>query len=342
MACDFLTGAVPVSHDSGYDFGAFAISRELRIHFSMPQQAVPIALIALAIYSVHDALIKHLGQTYSVIQIVFFASLFTFPLFSIWLVGSRQLQSLKPANPWAVGFRSVAMAINILAAFYAFQVLPMGQAYALLFTAPLIVTALSGPILRERVDGASWVAVALGFVGVIVVLQPKAQGISLGHIAALTAALVSAMNSVLVRKLGTSERSVVLLLYPMMTTLLAMALLLPMVYRPMALGDLGITAAIAVMSITAGVLTIQAYRRGRAAIIAPMQYSQMIWGVIFGYAFFSESPAGHTLVGAAIIILSGVFIVSRDQSPPIAQETVTHHATQIARLTRLFAPRRRD
>jgi drug/metabolite transporter (DMT)-like permease len=206
-----------------------------------------------------------------VIQIVFFASLFTFPLFSIWLVGSRQLQSLKPANPWAVGFRSVAMAINILAAFYAFQVLPMGQAYALLFTAPLIVTALSGPILRERVDGASWVAVALGFVGVIVVLQPKAQGISLGHIAALTAALVSAMNSVLVRKLGTSERSVVLLLYPMMTTLLAMALLLPMVYRPMALGDLGITAAIAVMSITAGVLTIQAYRRGRAAIIAPMQ-----------------------------------------------------------------------
>ncbi len=156
-------GAVPVSHVSGYDFGAFAISRELRIHFSMPQQAVPIALIALAIYSVHDALIKHLGQTYSVIQIVFFASLFTFPLFSIWLVGSRQLQSLKPANPWAVGFRSVAMAINILAAFYAFQVLPMGQAYALLFTAPLIVTALSGPILRERVDGASWVAVALGF-----------------------------------------------------------------------------------------------------------------------------------------------------------------------------------
>ncbi len=303
----------------------------------MPLHAVPIALIALAIYSIHDALIKYLGQTYSVVQIIFFASLFTFPVFSIWLVGSRQLQSLKPANPWAVGFRSVAMALNVLTAFYAFQTLPMGQAYALLFTAPLVVTALSGPFLKERVDLASWVAVALGFVGVIVVLQPKAQGITLGHLAALTASVVSAMNSVLVRKIGSTERSVVLLLYPMMTTLLVMALLLPTVYRPMALGHLGITAAIAVMSVTAGVLTIQAYRRGRAVIIAPMQYSQMIWGVLLGYFFFSESPALHTLVGATIIIVSGIYIVSRDQSPPVAQETVTHHATQIARLSRLFA-----
>ena len=300
----------------------------------MKTNPIALALSALSIYAFHDALIKYLGQYYSVIQIVFFAALFTFPLFSIWLLSVNKLTTLKPTHPWALCFRSLAMVINILTAFYAFQVLPLAQAYALLFTAPLIVTALSGPFLKEKVDVVSWAAVCFGFVGVLVVLQPSVQPLELGHFAALTAALVSALNSVLVRKIGASERSIVLMFYPMMATLLVMSFLIPFVYQPMPIAHMGIAAAIAAMSLSAGILTIQSYRRGKAVVIAPMQYSQILWGALFGLVFFSETPRLTTMAGAAIIILSGVVVATRDRAVPVVQANVASQSPELVQMKR--------
>ena len=298
----------------------------------MKTNPIALALSALSIYAFHDALIKYLGQYYSVIQIVFFAALFTFPLFSIWLLGVNKLTTLKPTHPWALCFRSLAMVTNILTAFYAFQVLPLAQAYALLFTAPLIVTALSGPFLKEKVDVVSWAAVCFGFVGVLVVLQPSVQPFELGHFAALTAALVSALNSVMVRKIGASERSIVLMFYPMMATLLVMSFLIPFVYQPMPIAHMGIAAAIAAMSLGAGILTIYSYRRGKAIVIAPMQYSQILWGALFGFVFFNEAPSLTTLVGATIIILSGLVIIKREKRQSIIQTKMVNHSQELAQM----------
>jgi S-adenosylmethionine uptake transporter len=224
------------------------------------------------------------------------------------------------------------MVINILAAFYAFQTLPMAQAYALFFTAPLIITALSGPLLGEKVDFISWLAVCSGFVGVLVVVQPSVQPLQLGHLAALTAALVSALNAILLRKIGERERPVILMLYPMMATLFVMSFLLPSVYEPIPIEHMGIAAAIAAMSLGAGILTIYSYRRGKAIVIAPMQYSQILWGALFGFVFFNEAPRLTTLVGATIIILSGLVIIKREKRQSIIQTKMVNHSQELAQM----------
>ena len=306
----------------------------------MPLLAVVMSLSGLTLYAIHDALIKYLSQTISVVQIVFFITLFTFPLISIWLVGSRTTPSLRPQNPWAVGFRSLSFVVIVLAAFYSFQVLPLAQVYALLFTTPLMVTALSGPMLGERATLSQWIAIISGFVGVLVVIQPTVEAVQIGHISALTAATLSAINATLVRKLGASERSVTLLLYPLIATFVVMSLMLPFSYRPMDIQTLGISAIVALLSLSGGLLTIHAFRRGRAMIIAPMQYSQIIWGVVFGALFFGEVPKTNTLVGTLIIIGSGIFVVTRDRGAQIAQDELARRTTAIARLNSLFHLRR--
>ncbi|MEL7026649.1 MAG: DMT family transporter, partial [Pseudomonadota bacterium] len=143
-------------------------------------------------------------------------------------------------------------------------------------------------------------------------LRPGAEPLTLGHIAGLTAAVGSALASVIVRKIGKDERSAVLMLYPMMVNFAAMAMIMPFVYQPMPAGDLGLVAVVSALAFVAALFVIAAYRRGDAAVVAPMQYSQILWAAAYGAMFFDEVPDRDTIIGAGIIILSGLYIVLRE------------------------------
>ncbi len=272
------------------------------------------ALLAFAIFATHDVLIKMLGGGYSAFQIVFFSVLFSFPLATIMLMRDADEGTLIPRHPWWMAVRTAASVITAACAFYAFSVLPLAQVYAILFAAPLVITVLSIPMLGEVVRLRRWLAVLAGLAGVVVVLRPGGGDAALGagHAAALAAACLGAFASVVVRKIGRAERSVVLLLYPLVANFVVMGALLPFVYRPMPLGDLGLLAAVAVLSLVATVLLIGAYRSTPAGVIAPMQYSQIVWATLFGALFFEESPDAYTALGAAIIIGSGLYILFRE------------------------------
>ena len=116
------------------------------------------------------------------------------------------------------------------------------------------------------------------------------------------------------RKIGQDERSAVMLLYPMMANFLLMACVLPFVYKPMAGLDFGGVGLMAVLGFVGGLCIIAAYRIGGAVVVAPMQYSQILWAVVYGYVFFGEIPDAATALGAAIIILSGIYIVFREDT----------------------------
>jgi drug/metabolite transporter (DMT)-like permease len=290
------------------------------------------ALVAFTLYSIHDLLIKQLSQSVSVIQIVFLSTLFTFPMISVWLVSRRELTTLRPTNLKAVLFRSISMVIIMLSVFFAFQRLPMAQVYSLLFVAPLVITALSGSILKERVDAFSWAAIVVGFVGVLVVLRPNVGVIDIGHIAAVGAAVLNALNAIVVRKIGGTERSVILVLYPLFIVLLVTTALLPAVFVPVDLHQILISALIAILALISAVLVIHAYRQGRAQVIAPMQYSQIIWGCVFGYLFFEEVPDRYTLLGTLIIIVAGVFIVTRRDPGSVVEDEISRPISQFFRL----------
>lgn len=273
-----------------------------------------LALASFAVYALHDVVIKYLGQSYSIFQIVFFIVLFGFPLTTLILMGEKRPETLRPKFPVLTILRSVLVVITGGAAFYAFSTLPLAQTYAILFAMPLVITLLSIPILGERVGPRRAAAVVVGLIGVLVVLRPGAASLEWGHLAAMLAAVTGSLVSVILRKTGNEERSVVLILYPMIANFLVMATILPFVYRPMPLIDMALMAAVAVLALIAMGLVIMAYRCARAVIVAPMQYSQIIWAVIYGALLFDESLDMPTVIGASIIIASGIYIVLREDS----------------------------
>ncbi len=272
-----------------------------------------LALLAMGIYATHDVVVKTLGEAgLSAFQIVFFAALLSFPLTTVVLMGDKEPKNLVPHHPYWLALRTVCTVITGVSAFYAFTVLPLAQTYAILFASPLLVTVLAIPVLGERVGAHRWAAVVCGLAGVMVVLRPGSSELQLGHFAAMISAVCGATASVIVRKIGSEERSVVLMLYPMLGNFVVMGIALPFAFQPMEIEHFGLAGIIALFGLTAGFLVIQAYRAGEAAIVAPMQYSQIIWATMYGYLLFDESVDGPTILGASIIIASGVYIVLRE------------------------------
>ena len=198
-----------------------------------------LALVAFGVFSTHDVIVKVLGGVYSPIQIVFFSVLLSFPLATVMLMRDAKPGTLVPVHPWWLALRTGAAVVTGVSAFYAFSVLPLAQVYAILFASPLLITVLAIPVLGEKVRLRRWLAVIVGLVGVLVVLRPGQTELSLGHLAALAAAIGGSLASIVVRKIGTDERPVVMLLYPMVVNFVIMACALPFVYEPLAIEHLG-------------------------------------------------------------------------------------------------------
>ncbi len=343
-------------------FSADQLAQVLRISANRrktnPIQAVPrckmpivksnlrgalMALIAFAIYSTHDVFVKFLGGHYSPVQIIFFSVCFSFPLVAIMLIGDRNDGNLRPRHPWWMLVRTVSTLITGLSAFYAFSVLPLAQTYAILFAAPLMITLLAIPVLGEKVGIRRGLAIVVGLIGVMIVLRPTGAELGLGHLAALAAAICSSLASVIVRKIGQDERSVVLLLFPMIASFVVLGCALPFVYKPMPIEHLGMIGIIAAFGFVASLFIISAYRSAEAVIVAPMQYSQMIWAAIFGFFIFKEVPDGMTLIGASVIMASGLYIVLREsrgkvsKNSPVLESRTRHETGTLPRISLLLS-----
>lgn len=277
-----------------------------------------LALAAFGIYSTHDVVIKVLGADYTSFQIIFFSGLLSFPIVSVLLLSDRTDGNLVPRHPWWSLLRSLTGVATGAMGFYAFSVLPMAQCYAMLFAMPLLITLMSIPMLGEKVGLRRGIAVLVGLAGVLIVLRPGDAALSWGHAAGVGAAVMGALSSVIVRKIGKDERPIVLMMYPMLVSVAAMGLTMPFVYRPMPVGDLALTGVVALMGLAASFLMILAYRAAAAVIVAPMQYSQMLWAVVYGWLLFEEGIDRWTAVGSAVIIASGLYIVLREGTPRVS------------------------
>lgn len=279
-----------------------------------------LSLAAFAAYATHDVVVKYLGGTYSSFQTMFFAGLMGFPIVTVLLLSDRRDGTLIPRHPWWTALRTLSAVVTGAMGFYAFSKLPMATCYAIFFAMPLFITLMAIPLLGEKVGIRRGIAVMVGLLGVIVVLRPgSGDGFSLGHLAALGAATTGSLSSIIVRKIGRDERSVVLMLYPMVLTFIVTGALMPFVYQPMPVNDLALTAVMAFLGTLGALASIAAYRIAPAIIVAPMQYSQIIWAVIYGWLFFGESVDFYTAAGSSVIIASGIYIVLRESTPSISQ-----------------------
>lgn len=274
-------------------------------------KGIGIALLAFSIFASHDALIKSVEGIPS-FQVVFFVVLFSFVPFTLFLAVDRTERSLRPQLPGLVALRCLFTSVGLLSVFYAFQNLPLAEVYSLLFSAPILITLLAIPILGERVKLIRWIAILMGMAGVIVVLQPGSSSLSIHHLAALAAACCIACTSIVTRKIGAREHSVTLVLYPMLTNIFVSGVLMSTSYVPVPGETLAKLALIGMLSVVGQTLMIQAYRISEAQFVAPMQYSQMLWALVFGAYVFGEEVSQTTLMGSAIIVLSGLLFIWRE------------------------------
>lgn len=311
---------------------------------------IVLQLCAMGLYATHDAVIKILGGGYPSHQILFFSSLLSFPLVSLVLMRDPNPGTLRPNNPGWLALRTACAIGAGLAGFYAFSTLPLAQVYSILFTTPLLITVLSIPVLGERVGLHRWGAILCGLIGVLIVLRPGAQELQPGHFAAVLGAFASASVAVITRKLGRGEKPLVLMMWPMLGNLIVTGSALTLSYEPMELQDFALAGVIACFGLAGGILVIHAYRAGEAAIVAPMQYSQILWATAYGWFLFGEVLDGPTLIGASVIIASGIYIVWREgrggnsANRPVTVSRIRNESVTAPRssiLQRILHPRRR-
>lgn len=276
-------------------------------------------LLAVALFALMDAGLKGLAAYYPPLQVAALRGAASLPLVLAWALATAGPQSLLRVR-WSLHLLRGVLGVAMMAAFaYALRHMPLSTAYSIFFVAPLLITALSVPFLGEHVGPRRWVAIGMGLAGVIVVLRPTGEGVlSLAGVAVLVAALGYAISAITVRVLARTDST-----QSMMVWLLAM----------MALGagvlawpdwvalrgvDAWLIAGVGVAGALGQYAITEAFRLGEASLIAPLEYTALLWGVILDATLWGVLPDRVTWLGAAIIIASGLYLLHRERLRGVA------------------------
>ena len=200
--------------------------------------------------------------------------------------------------------------------FYAFKVMPLADAYAIAFAAPLVMTALSMPILGEAVGMRRWAAVVVGFLGVVVMLRPGTAGIgemlNIGTIAAIAGTVLFALVVLLTRKLSRVDTNAGIIFHAGLVGVLGSTALLPLDFIMPGIDGFLLLALVGLLGGVGVIAFTEALCHAPVAILAPFDYTAMIWAVAFGYVIWADLPDGWTLTGTAIVIASGLYVLHRE------------------------------
>lgn len=289
-----------------------------------PIVGISLKLVSTLTFTVMSALVKSLSAKYPIGQIVCFRSFFALIPLVIWLAWRSEFPSaLRTSNLRGHLKRSCFGALSMSMGFSALAFIPLPDAVALGYAAPLLLVVLAAVVLKERVRIYRWTAVAVGFCGVLLMLSPYLGGSALvgglsggpaiGAMLALGSAACSAFSAIEIRQLTATERTGAIVFYFMvLTSLLGLATIafgwvMPDAWDAMLLVGAGILGGLGQIFI------VQAYRYGDASLIAPFDYTSMLWAMAIGWFFFNDWPATTVLVGAVIVIASGIYVIMRER-----------------------------
>jgi drug/metabolite transporter (DMT)-like permease len=272
---------------------------------------------SICIFSLGNVLVKYLAADYPVSEILFFRSFFALiPIFGvIWRGGKADVFYTR--RPIAHLVRATMWLLSFYCWFFAVKLLPLADAAAFSFTAPIFLTVLSMPLLGERVGPHRWAAVLVGFVGVVIMSRPTGDMLQIGALYGIANALFYALGSLGVREMSRTEKSETIVFYTQLFGSVLSSLSLFFVWVTPSWSD---AAGMAVVGLAGGVgqyLMTQAYRYAPAAVIGPFTYTSIIWSVIFGYIFWQDLPGPEVVTGVVIVAASGLYILHREtRSPP--------------------------
>ncbi|HEY9079959.1 DMT family transporter [Magnetovibrio sp.] len=265
------------------------------------------------LFVIGDALSKSLVANYSVPQIAFVKSLATLIVLLPWIARANTRARLKTKRPWMHAMRATFGLAEMACFLLALRTIPLADVTAVYYAAPLIATALSVVLLGERVSVQRWGAVVIGFIGMLIIVQPgNGLGLELGTIYITAGMALYAGLMIVNRIMGATESTTSMVLYAVISETVVMGLLSPFYWTPMSAFDALHMAALGLV-ITLGIFAFtRAYKCAPVATVAPFDYTALIWAVLFGYLFWNELPALSVWLGAGLILVCGLYVLYRE------------------------------
>jgi len=283
-------------------------------HRHQQLRAVLTMLAAVAVFSAMDAGLKRLSAHYPPLQVAALRGASSLPLVLAWALSTAGLRPLVHVR-WPMHLLRGAMGVAMMASFvYALRTLPLATAYSIFFIAPLLITALSVPFLGERVGPRRWIAIAVGLLGVVVLLRPSGEGmLSLAAVAVLLAALMYAVSAITVQLLARTDSTQSMVVWMMVMMTLGAGTIAWPHWVAIRADDLWVIAGVGVAGALGQYAITEAFRLGEASLLAPLEYTALIWGVLLDATLWGVLPDSITWIGAAIIIASGLYLMRRER-----------------------------
>lgn len=278
-------------------------------------RAVLAMLLAVALFALMDAGLKALSAHYPPLQVAALRGAASLPLVLGWALATAGLRTLLRVR-WSLHLLRGALGVAMMAAFaYALRHMPLSTAYSIFFVAPLLITALSVPFLGEHVGPRRWVAIGIGLAGVLVVLRPTGEGmLSLAGVAVLVAALGYAISAITVRVLARTDSTQAMMVWLLALMALGAGALSWPGWVPLRAADAALIAGVGLAGALGQYAITEAFRLGEASLIAPLEYTALLWGVILDATLWGVLPDRVTWLGAAIIVASGLYLLHRERA----------------------------
>lgn len=277
-----------------------------------PLRGIALFLAATTLFAVADTIAKFLTAELPVVQINWMRYLI-FAAMALVLSTRTPGQPFRVQRPRLQLLRGLCVASASILFIFAIRDLPLAEAASIGFVAPLLITVLSIPLLGEVVGIRRWAAVVVGLIGVLVVMRPGTGAFQPAALLVLASASCWSLGLILTRKMAGTERAATTLLWSACTGLAMLSVLLPFHFQMPTAAQLGLALVQGILSSVGQWMVIQAHRTAPASTLAPIIYAQLIWSTLAGYIVFGAFPDGWTIVGAAIIIGSGLYTAHRER-----------------------------
>jgi drug/metabolite transporter (DMT)-like permease len=277
-------------------------------------QGISAMLMAVCLFSLMDAGLKWLSPHYPAIQITAMRAMASLPLVFVYVLLRRSAKSLFKVR-WSLHFLRAILGISMLALFtFGIKSLPLSEAYSLFFIAPLLITVLSVPMLKEKVGAARWLAIFVGLLGVLIVLRPSVNNFgSLGSLAVLAAAVCYSLSAITVRVLSRSDSSDSMVFWAMTMIAIGAGCLAAPHWQPIAQQYFAVLVGIGITGFFGQVAITAAFQKAEASVVAPFEYSALALGMSFDWLLWHTLPDSIALFGALVIIASGVYLIRKEK-----------------------------
>jgi drug/metabolite transporter (DMT)-like permease len=270
-------------------------------------------IVATLFFAAQDAITKHLTQSVSVAQIVT-VRFFFFSLFAI-IYAARSMEikvAFQSSQPKLQILRGLLICTEIGLFAFALQHLGLAEMHAIFACFPLIITALSVPFLGETVGWRRWLAVSVGFIGTLIIIRPDSGVFSPYALIALTCAIMFAIYNLITRKVSRHDRFETSLLYFGVVGFIGSLAVVPFYWQYPNLDQVFWLVVISITGIVGHLLLIKALQLAPAVILQPFNYFVLLWAMIIGYSVYGEVLQSYKLFGAALVVVSGVYIARRE------------------------------